>query len=246
MSQKVRLKQHADTKTTNLRSLHGTWVPTTTSLLLQFDQVLTRMLFHHHVQNLYELKFPLTQQRAMWMYACWTVASWRMLYCTKCITWMLPEESRADTSSSYTISKWWSSFYSYGTQCRLGRGLQCIWSVVIIVCLDCSHWYLLWAGCTCWRWWDGFAVTTYAQLVVWNDFILSVVGHYVAGSQMLGIFQVWTSPPGILSFSLPYLLQCNPIWERIPITFQLWWVCLLRRLREQFIDELYLPMANVI
>lgn len=41
----------------------------TSSLLLQIDQVLTRVLFHHHVHFLCEWKFPLTHQRAAWMYA---------------------------------------------------------------------------------------------------------------------------------------------------------------------------------
>lgn len=41
----------------------------TSSLLLQIDQVLTRVLFHHHVHYLCEWKFPLTYQRAAWIYA---------------------------------------------------------------------------------------------------------------------------------------------------------------------------------
>jgi survival of motor neuron protein-interacting protein 1 len=41
----------------------------TSSLLLQIDQVLTRVLFHHHVHYLCEWKFPLTHQRAAWIYA---------------------------------------------------------------------------------------------------------------------------------------------------------------------------------
>lgn len=41
----------------------------TTSLLLQLDQVLTRVLFHHHVHYLCEWKFPLSHQRAAWIYA---------------------------------------------------------------------------------------------------------------------------------------------------------------------------------
>ncbi len=41
----------------------------TTSLLLQFDQVLTRTVFHHHVHFLCEWRFSLTHSRAMWMYA---------------------------------------------------------------------------------------------------------------------------------------------------------------------------------
>ncbi|KAL9186707.1 hypothetical protein ACHAXT_005945 [Thalassiosira profunda] len=43
--------------------------PPTTSLLLQFDQVLTRTLFHHHVYYLCEWSFPLTESRAVWIYA---------------------------------------------------------------------------------------------------------------------------------------------------------------------------------
>ena len=41
----------------------------TTSLLLQLDQVLTRVLFHHHVHYLCEWKFPFSHQRAAWIYA---------------------------------------------------------------------------------------------------------------------------------------------------------------------------------
>ena len=41
----------------------------TSSLLLQIDQVLTRVLFHHHVHFLCEWKFPLTAHRAAWIYA---------------------------------------------------------------------------------------------------------------------------------------------------------------------------------
>ena len=41
----------------------------TTSILLQLDQVLTRTIFHHHVHFLCEWKFPLTHQRAAWIYA---------------------------------------------------------------------------------------------------------------------------------------------------------------------------------
>lgn len=41
----------------------------TTSLLFQIDQVLTRVLFHHHVHYLCEWKFPLTYKRASWLFA---------------------------------------------------------------------------------------------------------------------------------------------------------------------------------
>ncbi|KAL3794484.1 hypothetical protein HJC23_013957 [Cyclotella cryptica] len=43
--------------------------PPTLSLLLQFDQVLTRFLFHHHIHFFCEWKFPLTHNRAAWIYA---------------------------------------------------------------------------------------------------------------------------------------------------------------------------------
>lgn len=43
--------------------------PPTLSLLLQFDQVLTRILFHHHIHFFCEWKFPLTHNRAAWIYA---------------------------------------------------------------------------------------------------------------------------------------------------------------------------------
>ena len=43
--------------------------PPSTSLLLQFDQVLTRRLFHHHVHYLCEYKLPLTPNRTKWIYA---------------------------------------------------------------------------------------------------------------------------------------------------------------------------------
>ena len=43
--------------------------PLSTSLLLQFDQVLTRRLFHHHVHYLCEYKLPLTPNRSKWIYA---------------------------------------------------------------------------------------------------------------------------------------------------------------------------------
>jgi survival of motor neuron protein-interacting protein 1 len=43
--------------------------PPTLSLLLQFDQVLTRLLFHHHVHFFCEWKSPLTHNRAAWIYA---------------------------------------------------------------------------------------------------------------------------------------------------------------------------------
>jgi survival of motor neuron protein-interacting protein 1 len=39
------------------------------SLLLQFDQVLTRFLFHHHIHFFCEWKSPLTRNRAAWIYA---------------------------------------------------------------------------------------------------------------------------------------------------------------------------------
>ena len=64
-------QQHLPTATSsynpNLIPSHG-YKPTT-SLLLQFDQVLTRKLFHHHVQYLCEWKCSLTKQRALWIYA---------------------------------------------------------------------------------------------------------------------------------------------------------------------------------
>ena len=64
-------QQHPPTATSsynpNLIPSHG-YKPTT-SLLLQFDQVLTRKLFHHHVQYLCEWKCSLTKQRALWIYA---------------------------------------------------------------------------------------------------------------------------------------------------------------------------------
>ena len=41
----------------------------TISLLLQFDQVLTRHVFHHHVHFVCEWKSPLTYNRAAWIYA---------------------------------------------------------------------------------------------------------------------------------------------------------------------------------
>ena len=41
----------------------------TIPLLLQFDQVLTRSVFHHHVHYFCEYKLPLTRIRASWMYA---------------------------------------------------------------------------------------------------------------------------------------------------------------------------------
>lgn len=41
----------------------------TLSLLLQFDQVLTRFLFHHHIHFFCEWKSPLTRNRAAWIYA---------------------------------------------------------------------------------------------------------------------------------------------------------------------------------
>ena len=43
--------------------------PPSLSLLLQFDQVLTRFLFHHHIYFLCEWKSPLTHNRAAWIYA---------------------------------------------------------------------------------------------------------------------------------------------------------------------------------
>jgi len=43
--------------------------PPTVPLLLQFDQVLTRTLFHHHVHFFCEWKSPLTRNRASWIYA---------------------------------------------------------------------------------------------------------------------------------------------------------------------------------
>ncbi len=43
--------------------------PPTLPLLLQFDQVLTRSVFHHHVHYFCEYKLPLTRARASWMYA---------------------------------------------------------------------------------------------------------------------------------------------------------------------------------
>ena len=43
--------------------------PPSLSLLLQFDQVLTRFLFHHHIHFFCEWKLPLTQNRAAWIYA---------------------------------------------------------------------------------------------------------------------------------------------------------------------------------
>ena len=39
-----------------------------TSLILQFDQVLTRTLFHHHVHYLCEWKFTLSYNRCVWIY----------------------------------------------------------------------------------------------------------------------------------------------------------------------------------
>mmetsp|Transcript_9719 Transcript_9719/g.21916 ORF Transcript_9719/g.21916 Transcript_9719/m.21916 type:complete len:551 (+) Transcript_9719:168-1820(+) len=53
----------------NPKNIPSSGYPPTTSLLLQFDQVLTRMLFHHHVHYLCEWKFPLTQSRTKWIYA---------------------------------------------------------------------------------------------------------------------------------------------------------------------------------
>jgi hypothetical protein len=41
----------------------------TLPLLLQFDQVLTRSIFHHHVHYFCEYKLPLTRARASWIYA---------------------------------------------------------------------------------------------------------------------------------------------------------------------------------
>jgi survival of motor neuron protein-interacting protein 1 len=43
--------------------------PPTLSLLLQFDQVLTRFLFHHHIHFFCEWESPLTRNRAAWIYA---------------------------------------------------------------------------------------------------------------------------------------------------------------------------------
>jgi len=40
-----------------------------TSLILQFDQVLTRTLFHHHVHYLCEWKFTLSYNRCIWIYS---------------------------------------------------------------------------------------------------------------------------------------------------------------------------------
>lgn len=61
-------------KETNVLTYNPDNVPSdghkpTSSLLLQIDQVLTRVLFHHHVHFLCEWKFPLTHQRAAWIYA---------------------------------------------------------------------------------------------------------------------------------------------------------------------------------
>ncbi|KAL3760652.1 hypothetical protein ACHAWU_002162 [Discostella pseudostelligera] len=43
--------------------------PPTLPLLLQFDQVLTRSIFHHHVHYYCQYKLPLTKARASWIYA---------------------------------------------------------------------------------------------------------------------------------------------------------------------------------
>ncbi|KAL7437223.1 hypothetical protein ACHAXH_005507 [Discostella pseudostelligera] len=43
--------------------------PPTLPLLLQFDQVLTRSIFHHHVHYYCEYKLPLSRARAAWIYA---------------------------------------------------------------------------------------------------------------------------------------------------------------------------------
>lgn len=43
--------------------------PPTISLLLQFDQVLVRSVFSHHVHYLLEWMMPLTSERALWLYA---------------------------------------------------------------------------------------------------------------------------------------------------------------------------------
>ena len=40
-----------------------------TSLILQFDQVLTRTLFHHHIHYLCEWKFTLSYNRCIWIYS---------------------------------------------------------------------------------------------------------------------------------------------------------------------------------
>ncbi|KAL7454012.1 hypothetical protein ACHAWC_005648 [Mediolabrus comicus] len=64
----------ASTSATNTLTYNEEQVPPsgytpTTSLLLQLDQVLTRVLFHHHVHYLCEWKFSLSHQRAAWIYA---------------------------------------------------------------------------------------------------------------------------------------------------------------------------------
>lgn len=73
--EKLKSEDHGDASTSaNTLTYNEEQVPPsgytpTTSLLLQLDQVLTRVLFHHHVHYLCEWKFPLSHQRATWIYA---------------------------------------------------------------------------------------------------------------------------------------------------------------------------------
>ncbi|KAK1736865.1 SIP1 domain-containing protein [Skeletonema marinoi] len=74
VSDEVQPNNDAAEKETNISTYNPDNVPSdghkpTSSLLLQIDQVLTRVLFHHHVYFLCEWKFPLTHQRAAWIYA---------------------------------------------------------------------------------------------------------------------------------------------------------------------------------
>ncbi|KAL7497034.1 hypothetical protein ACHAWT_005351 [Skeletonema menzelii] len=89
----------------------------TSSLLLQIDQVLTRVLFHHHVDFLCEWKFPLTRQRAAWIYAllarmnkpwhrdeCCAVRKVLRECCSR--RWELSLPKEGDTSTEENERKW--------------------------------------------------------------------------------------------------------------------------------------------
>ena len=92
------------------------YIPTS-SLLLQIDQVLTRVLFHHHVHYFCDWKFPLTHQRAAWIYAllarmgkpwhrdeCCVVRKVLRECCSRRWELSLPKDD--DSSSQKTDKKW--------------------------------------------------------------------------------------------------------------------------------------------
>lgn len=63
------VKKDASILTYNPADVPADGYKPTSSLLLQIDQVLTRVLFHHHVHYFCDWKFPITHQRAAWIYA---------------------------------------------------------------------------------------------------------------------------------------------------------------------------------